>query len=356
MHGAASGSGATAGGPPGERWVAVCEDLTGPEAVKLRHWPRQSLGGGELRLRIHACGVNFPDVLMTRGQYQLRVSPPFVPGMEAAGVVEELGPGTPGFARGDRVVVTLHHGLFTSEAVVPASHVTPAPPAFSMSECACYYVGAFTAFHALVDRAQVRAGETVLVLGAGGGTGLAAVEVAKLLGARVIAAASSPGKLEAARSRGAAHTVDYAAGPLVDQVRAIAPEGVDLVFDPVGGELFEQALRLPAWNGRVLVIGFASGRIGTARANLPLIKGYSIIGVRAGEATRREPALALRATRRIAAWTAGGALRPLISHSLPLAEAASALRSLENRTALGRIVLLPPDSTAWPGSGHEERQ
>ena len=174
--------------------------------------------------------------------------------------------------------------------------------------------------------------------------GLAAVEVARLLGARVIAAASSAEKLAAARGRGAQHTVDYGGGPLVEQVRAIAPQGVDVVFDPVGGDLFEQALRLPAWNGRVLVVGFASGRIGTARANLPLIKGFDILGIRAGEATRRDPGLAARASRQLAAWTAAGHLRPMISQCLPLAAAAEALRALEQRRALGRIVLLPPDS------------
>lgn len=335
---------AAAGAPHGWRWAAVCRELEGPDAVSLCRWPRQPLGPGELRLRIMASGLNFPDLLMTRGRYQLRVAAPFVPGMEAAGVVEEAGPGTSGFTRGDRVVANLHHGLFASEAVVPASRVTPAPAAFSWPECACYRIAALTAWHALGDRAQLRAGETVLVLGAGGGTGLAAVEVATLMGARVIAAASSPAKLAAARSRGATHTVDYSAAPLVEQVRTLAPQGVDVVFDPVGGDLFEQALRLPAWNGRVLVVGFASGRIGTMRANLPLIKGYSVLGVRAGEATRRDPVLAARADRQLAEWTAQGHLRPLISQSFPLADTAGALRTLERRSALGRIVLLPPEA------------
>jgi NADPH2:quinone reductase len=330
--------------PDGERWAAVCMSLTGPDAVSLQRWPRQPLGAGELRLRLLACGVNFPDLLITRDRYQLRLTPPFIPGMEAAGFVEEIGRGTTGFARGDRVVANVHHGLFASEAVVPANRVSHAPPTFSMAECACYRIAALTAWHALGDRARLRPGETVLVLGAGGGVGLGAVEVAKLMGARVIAAASSHEKLEAARTRGAAHTVDYTRGSLIDQVRAIAPGGVDVVFDPVGGDLFEQALRLPAWNGRVLVVGFASGHIGTVRANLPLIKGYDILGVRAGEATRRDPRLAKRAAQQLAAWTAEGHLRPLISGSFPLAETARALHALERRSALSRIVLLPPSA------------
>jgi NADPH2:quinone reductase len=328
----------------GQRWAAVCETLTGPEAVRLQRWPRQPLGPRELRIRILACGVNFPDALMTRGQYQTRVPAPYIPGMEAAGLVDEIGPDTAGFARGDRVVVNLHYGLFASEAVVPAGNVSAAPAGFSMPECACYHVAALTAWHAFGDRGQLRANETVLVLGAGGGVGIAAVEVARLMGARVIAAASSAEKLAAARSRGATETVDYAGGGLVEKVRAIAPEGVDVIFDPVGGDLFEQSLRLPAANGRLLVIGFASGRIGVAPANLPLIKGYGILGVRTGEAMRRDPRLAERARLQLATWTSQGHLRPFISQTLPLAETPAALGALEKRAALGRVVLLPPES------------
>ncbi len=325
-----------------DRWVAACVGLDGPDCVRLERWPRQPVGAGELRLRIAACGVNFPDLLMTRDRYQLRLAPPFVAGMEAAGVVEETGPGVAGFARGDRVVAHLRHGLFTSEAIVPASQVTPAPAAFSMSESACYRVAALTAWHALVDRARLQPGETVLVLGAGGGVGLAAVEIAGLLGARVIAAASSESKLAAARSRGATDVVNYGGADIVERVRALAPAGVDVIFDPVGGDLFEQALRLPAWNGRVVVVGFASGRIGTVPANLPLIKGFAVLGVRAGEAVRRDPALGARADRQLADWTGHGRLRPLVSRSFPLSEAPDALRALEQRTVVGRVVLLPP--------------
>jgi NADPH2:quinone reductase len=308
----------------------------------MQRWPVQPLGNGELRVRIEACGLNFPDLLMTRGQYQLKAQPPFIPGMEAAGSVEDMGVNTSGFIRGDRVVVNLPYGLFASEAVVPASHVTPAPAAFTMPECACYRVAAMTAWHALGDRAQLHAGESVLVLGAGSGVGLAAVEMAHLMGAEVIAAASSAAKLAAASSRGASHLINYLDGGLVEQVRAIKPQGVDVIFDPVGGDLFEQALRLPAANGRLLVIGFASGRIGSAAANLPLIKGYSIIGVRVGEAMRRDPQLAVRMSRQLAIWTALGHLRPLLSRTLPLAEVATALKLMEQRAAVGRVALLPP--------------
>ena len=336
-----------------QRWVAACVGLDGPDSIRVERWPREAVGAGELRVRLVACGVNFPDLLMTRDKYQLRLAPPFVAGMEAAGIVEEVGVGVAGVVPGDRVVAHRRHGLLASEAVVSATDVSRAPEGFSMSESACYRVAALTAWHALIDRARLRAGETVLVLGAGGGIGLAAVEVAALTGARVIAAASSTTKLEAARSRGASEFVDYAAGGLVEQVRALAPDGVDVIVDPVGGDLFEQALRLPAWNGRVIVVGFASGRIGAVPANLPLIKGYAVLGVRAGEATRRDPALGERAQRQLAAWTAKGHLRPLVSRSYPLSDTADALRALERRAVHGRIVVLPPspESPAAPVTG-----
>lgn len=335
-----------------ERWVSACTTLDGPDALRLERWPREPLVGGDVRVRIEACGVNFPDLLMTRDRYQLRLAPPFVPGMEACGVIEDVADGCSGFAPGERVVAHLRHGLYASEAVVPVAHLSRAPAGFSAAESACYRVAAFTAWHALGERAQLRAGETVLVLGAGGGTGLAAVEIAALLGAHVIAAASSPAKLEVARLRGAAELVNYHDADLVAAVRALAPGGVDVIFDPIGGELFEQALRLPAWNGRLLVVGFASGRIGHVPANLPLVKGYGVLGVRAGEATRRDPRMLERANRQIDTWTARGYLRPVVTRSFPLAQAGEALRALEQRTAVGRIVLLPPGTVSDVDARH----
>lgn len=318
----------------------VCDRLEGPSSLHIESFTRQPLEAGTLRVQIAAAGVNFPDVLITQGGYQYRPSLPFIPGMEAAGVVIDIGAGVTGFRVGDRVIAAARTGAFATETIVKAGDVMAAPPAFTMTEAACFSVAARTARHALVDRAQVRRDETVLVLGAGGGVGLAAVEVAALLGARVIAAASTPEKLAAARARGATDTVDYRASPLVESVRAIAPNGVDVVFDPVGGSLFEQALRLPAWNGRFLVVGFASGRIGSAPANVPLIKGYSLMGVRAGESARRDPKIAARATRELAEWTAAGHLRPHVSATFSLAKAGSALEELAGRRAIGRIALI----------------
>jgi NADPH2:quinone reductase len=260
--------------------------------------------------------------------------------MEGCGNVLETAPDVTGLEAGQRVALNTRTGLFASEAVVSAAAVVPAPPNFTAAEVACLLVAARTARHALVDRANTQPGDCVLVLGAGGGVGLAAVEIARLLGARVIAAASSEAKIEAALARGAHHGINYSGGDFVAQVRALAPDGVDVIFDPVGGDLFEQALRLPAWNGRVLIVGFASGRIGMAPANRPLIKGYSLLGVRAGEAARRDPRIAERSAREIAEWTAAGHLRPHLSATFALGQAGRALEELAERRAIGRIAIL----------------
>jgi NADPH2:quinone reductase len=264
--------------------------------------------------------------------------------MEAAGVIVEAASNVPDLTVGQRVMINTQMGLFATEAAVDARSVVPAPDNFSLTEAACLLVAARTARHALVDRARTQPGETVLVLGAAGGVGLAAVEIANLLGARVIAAASSDEKLKIAISRGATHAINYLQGDLVDQARALVPQGIDVIFDPVGGELFEQALRLPAWNGRVLIVGFASGRIGVAPANRVLIRGFDLLGIRAGEAARRNPALAERSAREIDAWTAAGHLKPHVSATFPLAEAQRALEEMAARRATGRIALVASDS------------
>jgi NADPH:quinone reductase len=310
----------------------------------MRWLPRRPLDPGEVRVRIAAAGVNFPDLLMTRGAYQYKPPLPFVPGMEAAGLIVETAADVSAFTPGQVVALNARTGLFAAEAIVPARTLVPAPPSFSSVEAACLLVAARTARHALVDRAQIRPGESVLVLGAGGGVGLAAVEIAHLLGARVIAAASSDEKLRVAISRGAQLGINYGSGDFVEQARAVAPDGFDVIFDPVGGDLFEQALRLPAWNGRVLIVGFASGRIGMAPANRALIKGYSLLGVRAGEASRRDPALAERSSRELATWTTAGHLRPHISATFPLERADGALEEIAARRAIGRIALLVDES------------
>ena len=268
----------------------VCRELGPPESLRLESFASVPLAPGEVRVAVHAAGINFPDVLMAAGEYQLKPPLPFTPGVEAAGDVIEVNEAA-GVAVGDRVIVKMRHGAYADEAVVTPSQLTPLPSTFDYAEGATFLAGHGTAYHALIDRGQVQPGEVLLVHGAGGGVGLAAVEMGKMLGATVIAAASSEEKLGVAQARGADHLVLYGREPFRDAVKRITDgRGADVVFDPVGGETFENSVRCIAWGARLLVIGFTGG-IGLARTNLLLIKGASVLGVRAGEAVRRNPAL-----------------------------------------------------------------
>jgi NADPH:quinone reductase len=288
---------------------------------------------------VHAAGINFPDILMAAGEYQLKPELPFTPGVEAAGEVTEVN-GAEGAAVGDRVIVKMRHGAYTDEAVVAPSQLTPLPSSFDYAEGATFLAAHGTAYHALIDRGQVQSGEVLLVHGAGGGVGLAAVEIGKMLGATVIAAASSEDKLAVAQAKGADHLVLYGREPFRDAVKRITDgRGANVVFDPVGGEVFENSLRCIAWGARVLVIGFTGG-IGLARTNLVLIKGASVLGVRAGEAVRRNPALGDVRLKALTAWAEAGKIRPHISHRLPLEDYAQAMRLLIDRKAIGRVALM----------------
>jgi NADPH2:quinone reductase len=294
---------------------------------------------GQVRVAVRAAGINFPDILMAAGEYQLKPELPFTPGMEAAGDVSEVAGDVPGVAVGDRVIVKLRHGGYADEVVVTPAQLTPLPSTFDYAEGATFLAAHGTAHHALVDRGQIKPGETLLVHGAGGGVGLAAVEIGKLLGATVIAAASSEEKLAVARARGADHGVLYGAEPFRDAVKRITDgKGADVVFDPVGGEIFEQSLRCINWGARLLVIGFTGG-IGVAKTNLVLIKGASVLGVRAGEAARRDPKIGEARIAQLLAWAEAGKIRPNVSHRLPLADVAAAMRLLTGRRAIGRVAL-----------------
>jgi NADPH2:quinone reductase len=294
---------------------------------------------GQVRVAVRAAGINFPDILMAAGEYQLKPELPFTPGMEAAGDVSEIAGDVPGIAVGDRVIVKLRHGGYADEVVVTPAQLTPLPSTFDYAEGATFLAAHGTAHHALVDRGQIKPGEVLLVHGAGGGVGLAAVEIGKLLGATVIAAASSEEKLAVARERGADHGVLYGAGPFRDAVKRITDgKGADVVFDPVGGEIFEQSLRCINWGARLLVIGFTGG-IGVAKTNLVLIKGASVLGVRAGEAARRDPKIGEARIAQLLAWAEAGKIRPNVSHRLPLADVAAAMRLLTERRAIGRVAL-----------------
>jgi NADPH:quinone reductase len=318
----------------------VCRELGPPEALRLETFASRSLAEGEVRVAVRAAGINFPDILMVAGEYQLKPDLPFTPGVEAAGSVTEIAAGVEGIAAGDRVIVRMRHGTYADEVVVTSSQLVPLPPNFDEAEGATFLAAHGTAYHALVDRGQLQRGEVLLVHGAGGGVGLAAVEVGKLLGATVIAAASSEEKLAKAKAKGADHLILYAREPFRDAVKRITGgRGADVVFDPVGGEVFENSVRCVAFGARILVIGFTGG-IGLARTNLLLIKGASVLGVRAGEAARRNPALGEERLKTLLAWAAGGHVRPHISHRLPLEEFAKAMRLLLDRKAIGRVALV----------------
>ncbi len=320
--------------------AVVCRELGAPEMLRLENIESRLPRAGEVRVRIGAAGINFPDILMCAGEYQLKPELPFTPGVEAAGDVVEVSPDVTGVAVGDKVIVRMRFGAYAEEATVAAGQLTRLPSSFDYAEGATYLAAYGTAHHALVDRAQLKAGEVLLVHGAGGGVGLAAVEIGKLLGATVIAAASSEEKLGVARSRGADHLVLYSHEPFRDAVKRITGgRGVDVVFDPVGGEVFEQSVRCIAWSARLLVVGFTGG-IGLARTNLILMKGASVLGVRAGEATRKDPALAAARMRALLAWAEAGRLRPHVSHRVPIEDYARAMRLLIERKAIGRVALM----------------
>jgi NADPH:quinone reductase len=319
--------------------AVVCRELGPPERLRLETFASAPLAPGEARIAVHAAGINFPDILMAAGEYQLKPELPFTPGVEAVGEVIEVN-GADGVAVGDKVIVRMRHGAYADEAVVLPSQLTPLPSTFDYGEGATFLAAHGTAYHALIDRGQVQSGEVLLVHGAGGGVGLAAVEIGKLLGATVIAAASSEDKLAVAQAKGADHLVLYGREPFRDAVKRITDgRGADVVFDPVGGEIFENSLRCIAWGARVLVIGFTGG-IGLARTNLVLIKGASVLGVRAGEAARRNPAVGEVRLKALTEWAEAGKVRPHISHRLPLEDYAQAMRLLIDRKAIGRVPLM----------------
>jgi NADPH2:quinone reductase len=320
--------------------AVLCRELGPPEHLRLEDFPPAPLGPGTARVRLHASGINFPDTLTILGAYQHKPPLPFIPGVESAGVIAELAGDVAGWRVGDRVITHQRTGGYAEEIVLPASQLMRLPPAFSFAEGAGFYVAGLTAYHALVQRGALRAGERLLVHGAAGGVGLAAVELGKLLGARVIATASSAEKLAVAKSRGADELIDYTRKDFVAAVKQLTVgEGADVIFDPVGGEVLTQSLRAVAWGGRVLVVGFASGAIPALAANRILLKGCNVMGVRAGEAARKEPAVGEAARKALLAYADAGKLKPFVSHTLPLGRFAEGMRLLMDRKAIGRVIL-----------------
>ncbi|MBR1204328.1 MULTISPECIES: NADPH:quinone oxidoreductase family protein [unclassified Bradyrhizobium] len=319
--------------------AVVCRELGSPERLQLENFASVPLQPGQVRVAIRAAGINFPDILMAAGEYQLKPPLPFTPGSEAAGDVVEVNDAA-GVAIGDKVIVKMRFGAYCDETVATPSQLVPVPSTFDYAEGATFLAAHGTAHHALIDRGQIKPGEVLLVHGAGGGVGLAAVEIGKLLGATVIAAASSEEKLAIAKARGADHLVLYTREPFRDAVKRITDgRGADVVFDPVGGEVFENSMRCINWGARILVVGFTGG-IGLARTNLLMIKGASVLGVRAGEAVRKNPALGEVRVKALSEWAEAGRVRPNISHRLPLEDYAKAMRLLIERKAIGRVALL----------------
>ncbi|GHF36854.1 NADPH2:quinone reductase [Deinococcus metalli] len=320
----------------------TCESYDVPEALRVLEGPQPVPGPGEVLIAVEAAGVNYPDALMVMGQYQVRPPLPFVPGAEAAGTVAAVGPDVDGLRVGQRVAAFTGTGAFATHVIAQARAVMPLPDGLDAAVAATLPLAYGTAMHALVDRGRLVSGETLLVLGAAGGVGLAAVMIGKALGARVIAGVSSAEKGTVAREHGADEIIDYAAEDLRARLKVLtAGSGPDVILDPVGDALAEPAFRSIAWDGRYLVVGFAGGEIPRLPLNLPLLKGASVVGVFWGEFARREPAANARHLAQLAAWVQGGTLRPLISARYPLERGPEALRALLERRVTGKVVLVP---------------
>lgn len=320
-----------------------CRAYGPPESLVLTEVDPPAIAAGHVRVRIQYCSVNFPDALMIQGQHQYKYAVPFVPGGEISGTVSEVAEGAENFRVGDVVAALCFHGGFSQETVVPVARVCKLPVGIPMPE-ACCLIGTYgTAIHALTQRGALSAGETLLVLGAAGGSGAAAVQIGKLMGARVIAAVGSEAKKAFALRCGADEAISYSAESLKEALRSlVGAKGVDVIYDPVGGEHAETALRCMAWNGRYLVVGFAGGIIPAFKANLPLLKGCAILGVFTGEFITREPDKAAANTRQLLQWVSDGRLKAAVSEIVPLAQVPAALRKLLNREAMGKIVVAVP--------------
>ncbi|MBL0086359.1 MAG: NADPH:quinone oxidoreductase family protein [Ideonella sp.] len=319
----------------------ICDNPIGVDALQWQDLPTPQPGAGEVRLAIRAASLNFPDLLIVQNKYQFKPPLPFVPGSEYAGVIEAVGEGVTAFKPGDRVAALAGTGGFGTHAIVRTDKLMPLPDALTLEHAAAFAFTYGTSHHALADRGELKAGETVLVLGAAGGVGTAAVQIAKAMGARVIAAASTDEKCALCKSIGADDTINYTTQNLRDAVKALTNgQGVDVVYDPVGGDLAEPAFRSMAWRGRYLVIGFAGGGIPALPLNLALLKGASIVGVFWGEFVRREPKANAASLAQLAKWYAEGKVRPVIDQQLPMSRLHEAYARMNGRQVLGKVVMV----------------
>lgn len=320
--------------------AVICSRLEGPSALAFGEMPRPELGPRQVRVAVKAAGVNFADTLIVQGKYQVKPALPFVPGLEAAGTVVEVGAEAGGIKVGDRVMAALGIGAFAEEVVCNASATFAMPASMDFVTAAGFPIVYGTAQAALARRADLQEGETLLVLGAAGGVGVAAIEVGKAIGATVIAAARGADKLEVARRHGADHVIDYATEDLRDRIKALTGgRGLDVIFDPVGGDVSEAALRSLDWEGRIVIVGFAAGRIQQIPANLLLVKNISAVGLFWGEYRNRDPKLVHEWFAALARWYEAGRIKPHVSHVLPAEKAAEGMEMLLARRSTGKIVL-----------------
>lgn len=320
--------------------AVLCKELGPPESLVVEEVPTPEVKPGQVLVQVGACGVNFPDTLIIQGKYQHKPDLPFSPGGEIAGEVIDLADDVTSVKKGDRVIALCGHGGFAEQIAIDASRLVPIPAEMDYVTASAFLLTYGTSYHALKQRANIQPGETLLVLGAAGGVGLAAVQLGKAMGAKVIAAASTSEKLELARSNGADELVNYAEEDFRERLKEITGgKGVDVVYDPVGGDLFEPAVRSTGWNGRILVVGFAGGYIPKLPVNLTLLKGSSVVGVFWGEFTRRQPADSAQNNKELMEMFLQGKVKPHVSQTFPLERAAEALNVLQNRQAKGKLVI-----------------
>ena len=321
----------------------LCEEPTGIEALVWKELPTPEPAAGQLRVAVKAASLNFPDLLIIQGKYQMKPPLPFVPGTEFSGVVEAVGEGVRGFKPGDAVAAFAGTGGFATHAVIPAALALPLPTGFKFEDAAAFICTYATSHHALLDRAALQAGETVLILGAAGGVGTAAIQIAKAAGARVIAAASTDDKCARCLALGADAAINYTTGHLRDELKSItAGKGPDVIYDPVGGDLAEAAFRSIAWRGRYLVVGFAQGQIPALPLNLALLKGASLVGVFWGEFAKREPDRNATMLGQLAHWWAEGKIAPVLDSVLPMSELPQAFARMATRQVVGKVILRNP--------------
>lgn len=323
----------------------LCENPVGVEALQWKELPTPQPKAGEVLIEIKAASLNFPDLLIVQNKYQMKPQLPFVPGSEYAGVIAAVGEGVTQLQVGQPVACLSGTGGFGTHTIAPAALCMPLPPGFPFVDAAAFIMIYATSYHALVDRAQLKAGETVLVLGAAGGVGTSAIQIAKAMGARVIAAASTDEKCELCQSIGADATINYTQHGLPNAFRdavkaATDGKGPDVIYDPVGGDFAEPAFRSIAWRGRYLVVGFASGPIPNLPLNLPLLKGASLVGVFWGDFARREPKANAAMMGELAKWYALGKIKPVIDRTMPMAELKAAYAHMGSRGVKGKLVMV----------------